>query len=433
MARETGRTRAIPVIHKPALPGEAEEIDAAAAAKAEKAEMEAKKNESRKNSFNPDWLRLALATGGGLIGHSLASSLFDGKTEEEKRRESIWTKLLSAMLPIGAAGLGAWGGYALGGQLKNAADNNGAHGRKTASNLPIWLRLGLVAPETGGGFIGNSLAASLVNGKTEEKNRNQTMGTEMEIDGRLYGVSPELVPTVHSMGKGWYPGMKSTEMQFMQEKGPRDIDKNEWWEMLGHGGAGVFGLGALGTGTWTGINALEGLKERRADEAARGAQQWADQTLRDANEISKLEGEAREAKDIARKAENDLRRPGKNIDINKTEVTKNRAWQTYSRKSKQAKPLVKTVSPTQLSTAKAVSEALAKGQAQSRLTPKPLFSRRAKTVAGVGLTAAEIAAAIGSEVMAQGAGEEQDMIRAALEQLAAQTNSAPYAASAPSR
>lgn len=386
MARETGRTRPIPVVNKPAPAGEAEEIDAAAAAKAEKA---------KEDSFNPDWLRLALATGGGLIGHSLASSLFEGKTEEEKRRESLWTKLLSAMIPIGAAGLGAWGGYALGGQLKNAADNNGAQGGKIAPNQP--------------------------------------MGTEMEIDGRLYGVSPELVPTVHGMGKGWYPGMKSTEMQFMQEKGPRDIDKNEWWEMLGHGGAGALGLGALGTGVLTGRSALEGLKERRAAEAARVAQQWSDRTLRDASEISKLEGAATEAKSIARKAEDRLASPGKNLNIKKTEGMKNDAWRTYSRKSKQAKPLVKTVSPTQLSTAKAISEALAKEQAQSIMTPKPLFSRRTKTVAGTTLTVAEIAAAIASEIMAQNARSKQERIGAALEQLAAQTNSAPYTASAPSR
>ena len=430
MARETGRTRAIPVIHKPALSGEAAEIDAAAAAKAEKTKMEAKKNESGENGFNPDWLRLALATGGGLIGHSLASSLFDGKTEEEKRRESMWTKLLSAMLPIGAAGLGAWGGYALGGQLKNAADNKGAQGGKIAPSLPI--RLGL-APATGGGFIGNSLAASLFNGMTKEENRNQTMGTEMEIDGRLYGVSPELVPTVHGMGKGWYPGAKSTEMQFMQEKGPRDIGKNEWWRMLGHGGAGVLGIGALGTGTLTGINALKGLKERRAAEADMVAQQWADQTLRDANEISKLEGAATEAKSIARKAEDRLANPGKNLNIEKTEGIKNDSWRTYSRKSKQAKPLVNTVSPTQLSTAKAVSEVLAKKRVQSLMTPKPIFSRRAKTVTGATLTTAEIAAAVASEIMAREARAKQDRIRAALEQLAAQTNSAPYAASAPSR
>lgn len=429
MARETGRTRPIPVINKLAPAGKAEEIDAAAAAKAEKSKMEAKKNE---DSFNPDWLRLALATGGGLIGHSLASSLFEGKTEEEKRRESLWTKLLSAIIPIGAAGLGAWGGYALGGQLKNAADNKGAQGGKIAPNLPSWLRLGL-APATGGGFIGNSLAASLFNGKTEEEKRNQTMGTEMEIDGRLYGVSPELVPTVHGMGKGWYPGMKSTEMQFMQEKGPRDIDKNEWWEMLGHGGAGILGIGALGTGVLTGRNMWEGLKERRAAEAAMEAQQWADQTLRDANEISKLEGAATEARSIARKAEDRLVNPGKNLNIEKAEGIKNDAWRTYSRKSKQVKPLVKTVSPTQLSTAKAVSEALAKNHVQSLMTPKPIFSRRAKTGIGAGLTAAQIAAAVGSEIMAQEAVTKQDRIRAALEQLAAQTNSAPYAASAPSR
>lgn len=60
-----------------------------------------------------DWKQMGLMAGGGLLAHSLASSLLNNKTDEEKRRESTWERLLAAILPLGAAGLGAWGGHYL--------------------------------------------------------------------------------------------------------------------------------------------------------------------------------------------------------------------------------------------------------------------------------------------------------------------------------
>lgn len=80
--------------------------------------------EKGKGTEGIDWLRLALATGGGLIAHSVASSIFDNKTDEEKRRESIWSKLLSSIIPIGAGALGAYGGYRIGQSMKTASATN---------------------------------------------------------------------------------------------------------------------------------------------------------------------------------------------------------------------------------------------------------------------------------------------------------------------
>lgn len=56
-----------------------------------------------------DWTRIALAGGGGLLAHSMVSSLLE-KSEEEKRKESIWSKVLRTVLPIGAGVLGAYAG-----------------------------------------------------------------------------------------------------------------------------------------------------------------------------------------------------------------------------------------------------------------------------------------------------------------------------------
>lgn len=64
-------------------------------------------------SFSDNWLPLALSGGGALLAHSVASSLFD-KSEEEKRKESIWSKLLGTLIPLGVGAAGAYGGYRLG-------------------------------------------------------------------------------------------------------------------------------------------------------------------------------------------------------------------------------------------------------------------------------------------------------------------------------
>lgn len=74
-------------------------------------------------SHDIDWKRLGLMFGGGLLAHTLASSLVNNKTEEEKRRESIWERLLAAIIPIGAAGLGAWGGKYLHEKMGQATTN----------------------------------------------------------------------------------------------------------------------------------------------------------------------------------------------------------------------------------------------------------------------------------------------------------------------
>ena len=64
-------------------------------------------------SFSDNWLPLALSGGGALLAHSVASSLFD-KSEEERRKESIWSKLLGTLIPLGVGAAGAYGGYRLG-------------------------------------------------------------------------------------------------------------------------------------------------------------------------------------------------------------------------------------------------------------------------------------------------------------------------------
>ena len=317
--------------------------------------------------FGINLLALVTATGGGLIGHSLVSSLFDGKTEEEKRRESIWTKLLSAMLPIGAAGLGAWGGYALGGQLKNAAAGQGA--------------------------------------------QNGPSGTEVEIGGRLYGVSPELLPTLQSIGKGWYPGMKSTELQFMQEKGPRDIDKAKWNEMVGNGAS--WGLGGLG-GILSGYGAFQGGKKGIEYLQERSA----NKVLQDSRRISQLEGDLRLQLQRAHKAEELI---NKGVNRSAVTATKAEADALSARMRQEIAKLEKGVTPVGLQKAKSVMENV--GKSRSGI----------KSLLGLGGAVAAFRASDYAASKEQEAIEQQARIRAALEQLAAQTNSAPYAASAPSR
>ena len=73
------------------------------------------------DSTGDDWLRWALAGGGGLLGYSLASNLMDNG----KRNKSIWDKVLDLIVPLGVGGLGAYGAYRLGdylGMKKAAAD-----------------------------------------------------------------------------------------------------------------------------------------------------------------------------------------------------------------------------------------------------------------------------------------------------------------------
>lgn len=69
-----------------------------------------------------DWKPWATAFGGGLLMHTLASSLMNNKTDEEKRRESIWERLLSAVIPLGIGGLGMYGGYRLGQSMNKSGE-----------------------------------------------------------------------------------------------------------------------------------------------------------------------------------------------------------------------------------------------------------------------------------------------------------------------
>jgi len=68
-----------------------------------------------------DWTTLALMAGGGLLSHSVASELAGGDNDENGKRKPAWRRALSKILPLGAAGLGIYGGYALGDMLKKKA------------------------------------------------------------------------------------------------------------------------------------------------------------------------------------------------------------------------------------------------------------------------------------------------------------------------
>lgn len=70
-----------------------------------KAEEEAKKFDMNK----VDWARVGTAAGGAWLSHWLASSLFGDDDEDDNR--SFWSKALSKIIPLGAAGIGAYGGW----------------------------------------------------------------------------------------------------------------------------------------------------------------------------------------------------------------------------------------------------------------------------------------------------------------------------------
>ena len=84
--------------------------------------LAAKKNGGKApNPSDSDWAQWITATGGGLLGYSLASSFLDDKTDEDKRKESVWSKVLRELASIGVGAAGAYGGYMLG---KQAATND---------------------------------------------------------------------------------------------------------------------------------------------------------------------------------------------------------------------------------------------------------------------------------------------------------------------
>ena len=81
-----------------------------------------KEHEQKKNEDGAKWVNYALAGGSGLLAHTIASNLFDDKTEEEKKKESLWMKVVRNLLPIGAGAAAAYGGYRLGEGLNKGAE-----------------------------------------------------------------------------------------------------------------------------------------------------------------------------------------------------------------------------------------------------------------------------------------------------------------------
>jgi hypothetical protein len=108
------------------------------------ADLEAK---SKKNGDNDwykkvDWMPLVTGAGGLLLAHSLGSALVGRKSGEEERRQSIWERLLSVIIPIGLAGAGGYGGYRLGKFIKQSADGTTSQSQPeyTAEDLLDYFR-----------------------------------------------------------------------------------------------------------------------------------------------------------------------------------------------------------------------------------------------------------------------------------------------------
>ena len=101
-----------------------------------------------------DWRQLGMIAGGGLLAHALASSLVDNKSDEEKRRQSIWERLLAGIIPIGAAGLGAWGGRYLNTKIGAAGyviDGTTNRYDRVSGNIPFARRIVQEAVDSAGG------------------------------------------------------------------------------------------------------------------------------------------------------------------------------------------------------------------------------------------------------------------------------------------
>jgi hypothetical protein len=237
------------------------------------------------------------------------------------------------------------------------------------------------------------------------------MGTEVIMDGKSYGIHPDLTNTLHNLGRGYVPGMKSTELQFVQRQGESDTAnaaRNEWidyWSSLGLGGLGI---ASLGYGAWQGgKKGLELLQERGANKV-----------LTDASRIPELVGDLKAQMERARKAEELLNSGKKGIDRTAVGVTKAEADALSARMRQEVAKLQKGISPVKLQKAKAVMETAGKSRAGI------------KSLLGLGGAALAFGASAYAGSKERQAIEQQANIRAALEQLAAQTNSAPYAASA---
>lgn len=376
----TGRSVPLPKM-PPVVPEEVKSVAAAAAKKDREEEAKAKASE---NNFNPDWLRLALAAGGGLIGHSLVSSLFDGKTDEEKRRESIWKKLLSAIMPIGAAGLGAWGGYALGGQLKNAADNN--------------------------------------NG---QNGADEPMGTEVILDGKSYGIHPDLTNTIVNLERGYVPGIGSRQVSFINERGQRELAKENMGEWGFWGADWLSSLGAAGAAGWGAKHGVQKINELVGDHGA-------NKILSDANEIAKTQKELDShvaASEAAQKVISGQTKIPKGLDPAEVRAA-NESIKRYSDNAAtgarlKISNLERGVKPVSLARAKGIQEgvqAVAKTRKMGHGAKSLLGFGGAGLLAGLGLYTGK---------KEKDAIAEQARIRSALDQLAAQSNAVPASVQAP--
>lgn len=75
----------------------------------------------RDGTRKTDWNTLLTTGGGALLAYALASSLVD-KPYGERKKDSMWMKVLRALIPVGAGVAGGVAGHYLG--TKMAADNN---------------------------------------------------------------------------------------------------------------------------------------------------------------------------------------------------------------------------------------------------------------------------------------------------------------------
>lgn len=66
-----------------------------------------------------DWTSLLTGGGAAMLGHSIASSMFDDD-DVSKKNNSLWYKVLKKLIPIGVGAAGAYGGYRLGKMIKSS-------------------------------------------------------------------------------------------------------------------------------------------------------------------------------------------------------------------------------------------------------------------------------------------------------------------------
>ena len=93
-------------------------------------------------SPDTDWTKWLLAGGAGVLGHQLTSAILDDTVDEEKRKKSVWMRLLATLAPLGVGGLGAVGAYQLAKQMgKNAqAGTNAVPAKVEQPKFPVAQR-----------------------------------------------------------------------------------------------------------------------------------------------------------------------------------------------------------------------------------------------------------------------------------------------------